>query len=398
MSGPLSGVTVVDLTANLMGPYCTMIMGDLGAEVVKVERLEGDTLRNVGPARHRGMGGIFLNLNRNKRSIALDISEPAGRGVLLRLAERCDVFVHSMRPQTMATLGLDQSEVRKVNAGVIYCGMYGFGQNGPYAGKAAYDDIVQGVSGHAAVQGSMTGVPQYVASAIADKTPGMTAAYAVLAALFHRERTGEGQDIDVPMFETMVANLMVEHTYGMMFEPAIGTAVYPRLTSAYRKPYPTRDGYVCFVVYTDEQWKKFFNSIGRSELIGDERFSDIGRRTENIDELYEIVSEMTKSRTTDEWREALDRLDIPVAPMNTPDQLVEDPHLATVGLFEMAEHPTEGTIRHTGVPVSFSRSPGEIRRCAPRLGADSVEILEESGYSEDEIADLISNMITVEGK
>lgn len=389
---------MLDLTAVLMGPYCTQLMGDMGAEVIKVERSDGDSTRYLGPSRHSGMAGVFLNVNRNKRSIVLDLKKPAGREVLLKLAQTCDVFVHSMRPQAMTRLGLTYEEINAVNESIIYCGTYGFGQNGPYSHKPAYDDMIQGVSGFAALQGRVAGEPQYIASVMADKVTGMAALYAILAALVHRERTGEGQAVDVSMFETMASFLLVEHIYGMAFEPPIGTAVYPRPTSPYRKPYPTTDGYICLLAYTDKQWARFFELAGRPDLIHDERFLDLPERTKHIDELYKLVSEILETRTTAEWLEALEKADIPSVPMNTPEELFRDPHLEKVGFFSLAEHPTEGTIRHTGIPVVLSKTPGRISRFAPRLGEHSIEILLEAGYSRDEIEGLIRDMVVVDGK
>lgn len=395
MSGPLSGIRVLDLTTVIMGPYCTQLMGDMGAEVIKVESPDGDTTRHTGPARHPGMAALFLNVNRNKRSIVLDLKKPPGRSALLRLAQTCDVFIYSMRPRTIAKLGLTYEEVRAVNESIIYCATFGFGQDGPYRHKPAYDDMIQGLSGFAALQGRAEGEPQYIKSVIADKTTGMAALYSILAALYHRERTGEGQAIDVPMFETMVAHLMVEHLYGMAFDPPLGPAVYPRTTSPYRKPYPTTDGYICILPYSDKHWMRFFELAGRPDLVHDKRIRDVSERTKHIDELYKLVSELTETRTTAEWLDTLDRADIPAVPMNTTEDLFHDPHLDAVGFFELAEHPTEGMIRHTAIPTTFSETPGEIARFSPRLGEHSVEILTEVGYDADEIEALLENMVTV---
>ncbi len=394
MTGPLSGLRVLDLTSVLLGPYCTLLLGDMGAEVIKVESPAGDITRYVGPARHPGMAANFLNLNRNKRSIVLDLKLPAGREAVLRLAQTCDLLVHNMRPQAMADLGLTYDEVRTVNERIVYCGAYGFSEQGPYRGKPAYDDMIQGVSGLAAVQAYVAGEPQYVASAVADRTAGLVTLSAILMALYHRERTGQGQAIEVPMFETIVFGLMLEHMYGKSFDPPLGSAVYPRTTSVHRKPYRTADGYVCAVIYTDRHWQRFFGLAGRPELASDERFRDVSARTQHIDELYAMVADVLKQRTTAEWLAALEQADIPAVPLNSPDSLLSDPHLQSIEFFPMVDHPSEGRVRTIRNPITFSRSPGSIGRLAPRLGQDSREVLREVGYGEHEIDALLDQGVT----
>lgn len=378
-----------------MGPYCTQLMGDMGADVIKVESPDGDGTRYIGPARNTGMGGVFLNLNRNKRSVVLDLKDERGREALLELARSCDVFIHSMRPQAMERLGLGYEEVRAVNESVIYCGACGFGAGGEYSHKPAYDDMIQGACGLAALQERVAGEPQYVASVVADKVTGMAALQSILAALYYRERTGRGQAVEVPMFETMVSFVLVEHLYGRSFEPAMDEAVYPRPASPHRKPYPTKDGHVSLLAYTDKQWSRFFEIASRPELAQDERFLSLAKRTKNIDELYRIVGEVTRARTTGEWLQSLDAADIPALPVNTTEDLLTDPHLEEVGFFELAEHPTEGTIRHTGVPTNFSETPGRIARYAPRLGEHSIEILSEAGM---DTTPFLRDGVTLDGR
>ncbi len=393
--GALSGIRVIDLTSVLMGPYCTMILGDLGADVIKVESPEGDTMRYVGPSRSAGMGSVFLNGNRNKRSVVLNLKHPQGREVLLKMIRQSDVFIHSLRPNAMEKLGLTYQELSKENPTLIYCGAYGFRKEGPYGTWPAYDDIIQGISGLAAAQGQMTGEPRYVAGVVADKTTGLTALYAVLAALFHRERTGEGQEVEVSMFETMVSFNLLEHLYGLTFQPPLGQAYYPRATSVFRKPYRTKDGYISVLVYKDKHWKSFFTMIGKPELLEDERFKDLQARTEHIHELYRLVEEALRTKTTHEWMDLLEKADIPVAPLHDVEGLLEDPHLREIGFFEQVEHSTEGTILHIGFPVRFSRTPAHTQRLAPRLGEHSVEVLREFGLQEEEIRQLIHEGVTL---
>ncbi|MEE8247775.1 MAG: CoA transferase, partial [Alphaproteobacteria bacterium] len=265
MSGPLEGIRVLDLTAYLLGPFGTQILGDLGAEVIKVEPPEGDIMRRLGPSRHDGMAAVFLNLNRNKRSIVLDLKRAAGREALLRLAVGADVFIHNMRPKAIAALDLGYAAVSAANPKIVYCGTYGYRHDGPYGDKPAFDDMIQGASGMAALVGRQSGEPGYVPTAFIDKTVGMAAAYAILAALFYRERSGEGQELEVPMLETMVQFIMVEHLYGLTFEPPLGGAGYPRMLAPQRRPYRTRDGHICILPYTDRQWRRFLELAGRPE-------------------------------------------------------------------------------------------------------------------------------------
>lgn len=397
MASPLDGVRVLDLTSVLSGPYCTRILGDMGADVIKVESPKGDITRRIGPKRHKNMAAVFLNCNRNKRSIVLDLKTDAGRAALLRIAAQCDVFVHNMRPQAIAKLGLSYEAVKEVNPRIVYAGIYGYRADGPLGNKPAYDDIIQGASGIASLQAHMSGEPTYVASDIADKITGIVASGAVIAALYHRERTGEGQFVEIPMFETMVSFSALEHLYGFVFEPPLGNAYYPRATSSHRKPYRTKDGYICPVIYLDKHWTKFFELSGCPELMTDPRFADIEARTQHIDQLYQIVEELLATRTTAEWLEIFEQADIPVSVLHTIEDLVNDPHLAHSEFFKVVRHPTEGWIRQTDVPVRFSKGDAGIRRLAPRLGEHSVEILTEFGFTPSEVAFLLENNITANG-
>ncbi|MFC5604344.1 CaiB/BaiF CoA transferase family protein [Sporosarcina koreensis] len=375
MKGPLDGIRVLDLTSVVMGPYCTLQLADMGADVIKVESATGDTTRYLGPSRNKGMGSIFLHLNRNKRSVVLDLKSDEGKGKLLELVKTSDVFVHSMRPQSMERLGLTYRNLVEVNDKIIYCGMYGFSKEGPYGERPAYDDIIQGAAGVAAAQGQMTGSPQYLSSLMADKTAGLIGVNAIVAALFSRERTGNGQEIEVPMFETIISYNMIEHMYGETFTPAIGSSFYARATSPFRKPYKTKDGHIGVLIYNDKQWEAFFGVSGHEELRNDTRFSDISERAANIDFVYETVERIMMERTTDEWLEIFETADIPCTRINNPEDLFTDPHLRATGFFKMVEHPTEGEIRTMKHPVNFSGTPVAIRSHAPRLGEHNTEIL-----------------------
>jgi len=397
MSGPLAGVRIVDLTTVLMGPYATQLLGDLGADIIKVEAPSGDNVRTIGAARHEGMSGIFLHCNRNKRSVVLDLKQPDGKAALLKLVETADVFIYNVRPQAMARLGLDYEALAAVNPRLVYVGVYGYGQGGPYAAKPAYDDLIQGAAGIPTLSlQAGSDVPRYAPLAMADRIVGMSAANAVSAALFHRERTGEGQRVDIPMFETMAAFVLGDHMTGATFEPPLGPAGYARLLNEHRKPYRTRDGHVCVLVYNDKQWQTFFAMIGQPDLMEkDPRFATIGKRTENIHELYRMVAEVMLTRTTAEWLDLLEQADIPVMPMNTIDSLLEDPHLNAVGFFQVVDHPSEGKTRQMAVPSTWSRTPPELSRHAPRFGQHSAEVLREAGYDETRIAALAAEGVTV---
>ncbi|HYH19552.1 MAG TPA: CoA transferase [Azospirillum sp.] len=400
MSGPLNGVRILDLTTVLMGPYATQILGELGADVIKVEPPQGDTVRGIGPMRHPGMGAIFLHANRAKRSIALDLKQPDGRQALLDLARTADVLIYNVRPQAMARLGLSYAEVAAVNPRIVYVGLFGYGQDGPYAAKPAYDDLIQGAVGIPTLFAASTGgEPRYVPATMVDRTVGLHAVYAVTAALFHRERTGQGQAVDVPMFETMTHFVQGDHMGGATFEPAAGPTGYPRLLAPQRRPYRTSDGYICALIYNDKQWRSFFELIGRPDVLdGDPRFADMDSRTRHIDELYGFVAEYLATRTTAEWMEALTRADIPVMRLHTLDSLLEDPHLTATGFFSVVEHPREGSIRSMAVPTRWSATPPAVERQAPALGEHSAEVLREAGYDDATIAALAERGVIREAR
>lgn len=396
MSGALDGVRVIDLTTVLMGPFATQLLGDMGADIMKVEPPSGDTTRALGPARHPGMGAGFLHVNRNKRSIVLDLKHPDGHAALLRLAETADVLIYNVRPQAMARLDLTWARLSAVNRRLLYVGVFGYGQDGPYAAKPAYDDLIQGAIGLPSLVAHVgDGTPRYVPIAIIDRTVGISAAMAVSAALYRREKTGLGQAIDIPMFETMVPYMLGEHLAGQTFEPPLGAPGYARMLARERTPYVTRDGYLCALIYTDGQWRSFCRMIGQPELVDtDPRLATIATRTAHVQALYGWVAEILLTRTTAEWLSRFDEADIPAIPLHTLDSLPDDPHLAAVGYFQHSRHPTEGPIREMRPASRWSESPAEIRRPAPRLGEHSAEILAEAGYAPREIADLLARGVS----
>ena len=398
MSGALTGFRILDLTSVAFGPYATQIAGDNGADVIKVESPAGDITRDIQPARNRGMGSFYLNANRNKRSVVLDLKKPAGRAALLRLMQDADVLVHSVRQDAMNRLGLGYEDCRGVNPKLIYVAAVGFRSDGPYAGKAAYDDIIQGLSGMVAMQALTTGEPRYVPSSIADKIASMHLAYAISTALLHRERSGEGQLVEVPMLECLVGFNLVEHAAGMLFDPPLGDPGYSRSRAPSRKPFATKDGHVCMLPYTQKHWQSFFRLVGRTEMIDDPRVTDPVRRSQSFDELYRMVAELVADWETEPLLRALDEADIPAGRVNGFADLFCDPQLTTTGFLGFREHPTEGRIAVTENPIGFSKSPGDIRRFAPQLGEHSVEVLRDAGYSDDEIARLVKDGVTVDGR
>ena len=367
-TGPLSGYRVLDLTTVVMGPAATQVLGDLGADVIKVEGPEGDSLRGIGPARHDGMGTLFLQSNRNKRSLVLDLKSEEGRARLLELAADADALMTNIRPSGMKRLRLDYPHVAEVNPAIVFCQMVGYGSDGPNAGQAVYDDLIQAASGVSGLFQAVDGQTRYAPLNICDRVTGLYAAIAVLSALVHRSATGEGQEIEVPMFETMTSFVTADNMGGRSFVPDLGPPGYRRLLSRFRGPYPTRDGHLALVVYTNRDWRRFTDLVGRPEILEDPRFQTQSTRTEHAEACGQFLSEVLPARTNDEWIPLLRQIDIPCSPVNTLEGLFEDPHLKAVGMFEEHDHPTEGRIRMTRFPMKFSRTPGGIRRLAPNLG------------------------------
>ena len=382
-SGPLAGVLVVDVTAMVFGPYCTQIMADMGADVIKIEPPEGDNTRYISVGPEPGMSGVFVNVNRGKRSVVLDLRSDEGKTALRALTLEADVFIHSMRSKAIGKLGFGYEQVAALNPRIIYTNCYGYGRRGPNRDLPAYDDTIQAECGIPAVQEQLTGEANYVGTIMADKVAGLTALYATMMALFHRERTGEGQEVEVSMFETMASFMLVEHANGAMFDPPLGPAVYPRTVAPNRRPYRTSDGYIAALIYNDKQWNAFINAV-QPPWAGD-LYATLERRARQIDTVYSLVAETLIQRTTGEWLALFRELEIPAAAMGTPAELFDNPHLNAVGLFETVDTPY-GKVRFPGVPTWFSRTPGRVAGPAPRLGADTAHVLEELGLAAPGVA------------
>jgi formyl-CoA transferase len=385
MSGPLAGVRVLDLTINVLGPVATQLLGDMGADVVKIEPPEGDSQRRTGQGRNHNMSPMFIGYNRNKRSVVLDLKKKPALDALLRLVDGADVFVHSMRPVAAERLGIGYTAISARNPRIIYGYGSGYRKDGPLAERPAYDDVVQGESGIAGLVARVSGEPRFAPLVLIDQLCGYILASAIGMALYHRERTGEGQEIQVPMFETAVSFVMHQHQWGRYFDPPVTTMGYGRVLSPSRKPYATKDGHVCVLAVSDDQWRRLLAAIDRAELADDPRFRTIDARTQNIDALYGILERQLKDRTTAEWRERFEKADIPNGPVRTLEDLFDDPYLNQTGFWRRHQHPSEGSCVDTAVPTYFSKSPGGIQRLTPRLGEHTHEVLAEAGFSADEI-------------
>lgn len=393
MAALLDGVRIVDMTSVLMGPYATQILADYGADVIKVEAPAGDTTRQVPPMRNPGMGTIYLHLNRNKRSLVLDLKREGALDALLKLLETADVFVSNVRPRALARLGLDNEVLSRINPRLVVASLVGFGQDGPYAADPAYEDLIQALTTvPSLLVAAGSEQPHYVPVAYNDRGVGQSAAIAILAALLERERSGQGQQIEIPMFETMVQNVMGDHLGGLTFEPPLGPPGYQRTLNKERRPYPTQDGHVCVIIYTDKHWQRFGEMIGRPRLLEeDPRFRDLTSRTVHAAAVYALIGETMPQRTTAQWLAAFREADIPAAPLHTLDSIMDDPHLKATGFFRRIEHPSEGAIHEMAIPSKWSRSQPSIRRHAPRLGEQSREVLREAGLAEAEIEALIAS-------
>jgi crotonobetainyl-CoA:carnitine CoA-transferase CaiB-like acyl-CoA transferase len=384
-TGPLAGIKVIDITTVVLGPYASQVLGDMGADVIKVETTAGDTTRYIGPSRTHGMGSYFAALNRNKRSLAIDLKKPAAIQALLRLIDQADVFVHNMRIGAASRLGLDYETLAKRNRRLIYACAGGFRKGSSLQEFPAYDDLIQGLSGIASLNAGPDGEPRYFPMVMVDKLTGANLASMIGMALFHRERTGEGQEVHVPMLETILSFALVEHLWhGTFNEPEKGVG-YPRVLSPHRRPYRTKDGYISVIAVSDRQWKKLFEAMGVPHLIDDPRFNSTQARTTHVDALYATLTEGMPVRTTAEWIAELQPADIPCGRAGTLADLFDDPYLKETGFFETVEHPIEGEALMTAVPARFSKSPPNTTRLWPTLGEHNREILREAGCSESEI-------------
>ncbi|MFT3852975.1 MAG: CoA transferase [Ilumatobacteraceae bacterium] len=395
--GPLAGVTVLDVTTTLLGPYCTLQLAQFGATVVKVESLSGDIGRQLTPGRSPDMSGLHLSLNRGKMSLAIDLKVPQARQALDSVVAGADVVVHNMRRRAAEHLHLDYESVRRIRPDVVHCAAYGFDVGGPYAERPAYDDIIQAAAGVATLQANVAGAPAYFSSAVVDKLCGVVATSAICAALFERRSTGRGQEIVVPMFETMAAFLLVEHLADATFVPELGPPGYPRVLSPYRNPYRTLDGYISVLLYTDEHWKRFFMAVEGEHPVDDPRFTSASGRAAHIDEVYGYIEPLFATRTTDDWMAALQAADVPCARVAGLDDLLHDPQLEAVGLFEHSEHPTEGMTRQPRLATSFGnhRGPSGLPP-APRLGEHSVAVLRQFGVPDGLVDELVATGAVVQ--
>ena len=394
-SGPLHGITVLDLTTMILGPVAGQYLGDLGADVIKLEPPEGDLTRYIGPERSPGMGAFFLGSNRNKRSIVVDIKQPRGRELLTKLVQRADVVLHSIRTSSSDKLGLSYEALAKINPRIVLCHVKGYSDHGAYAGQPAYDDVVQATSGLAMLQSVVAGQPRYVPSILADKVAAVHAAYAVLAALLHRERTGRGQQVNVPMMETMVAFNTIEHLWGAAFVPPLAPIGYVPVSTAARRPFKTRDGgYLCVLPYTDAHWARFCEVVGDPALTADARWSSHAARQRDQQGFWNEVGERVAKRDTQDWVDALSAADVPFGRVNSLDDLLVDPHLESIGFWQTMEHPTEGPLRVAQPPIDYTDSPAAVRCLAPRLGQDTADVLRELGLADDEIERLERDGVT----
>jgi crotonobetainyl-CoA:carnitine CoA-transferase CaiB-like acyl-CoA transferase len=385
-TGPLAGIRVIDVTSVVLGPYATQMLGDLGADVIKIEPKEGDSTRQIGPSRNPGMAAYFATLNRNKRSVVLDLKRPAAKQALLRLVETADVFVHNMRPGAAKRLGLDYPGLVAHNPRIVYASAAGFRKNSSARDDPAFDDLIQGMSGAAFLNAGPDGAPRYFPTVLVDKMTGLMLASMIGMALFHRERTGVGQQVHVPMMETMVGFLLVEHFWSGVFgEPEKGLG-YPRMLTPHRRPYATRDGFISVIALTHAHWSKLFAAMGRAELIEDPRFCSIAARSEHVDALYATLTEGMTQRTTAEWLAILRDADIPCGAANTLQDLMSNAYLRETGFFKAMQHPVDGKVVLPAIAPEFSASPPSVRRLWPTLGQHTEEVLRETGFSAAEIA------------
>lgn len=375
-TGPLDGVRVIDLSTVVMGPYAAQILGDLGADVIKIES-PADTVR-VGQYRTtRGMTPLNLNVNRNKRSVVLNLKDAAERDQALELVDTADVLITNMRPNALGRLGLTYDDVVRRNPGLVYAHAQGFRSDSDRAGDAAYDETVQASSGLVDIADRALGRPVYLPTILADKVSSLTIAYSVLAALLHRNSTGQGQRVEIPMTDTMIAFNLVEHLSGHVYEPAQGPTGFPLSMTKGHQAVRTKDGLACVIPYNPQNFRDFFAAAGRADLAADPRVNGEAIATEHHEALSALVDECASALTTAEWNEVCSKHSIPMAPVLELDHAHEDEYVREGHLLDTVEHPTEGAIRTVGIPVHFSATPGSIRRLAPVAGQDTADVLAE---------------------
>ncbi|WP_158890566.1 CaiB/BaiF CoA transferase family protein [Amycolatopsis anabasis] len=375
-AGPLDGVRVIDLSTVVMGPYAAQILGDLGADVVKIES-PSDTVRNGSYHRSPGMTALSLNVNRNKRSVALNLKDETDHQRALELIGAADVLITNMRPGALSRLRLSYDDLAERNPGLVYAHAQGFRGDSDRAGHAAYDETIQASSGLVDVANRALGKPVYLPTILGDKVSSLTIVYSVLAALVHRNKTGAGQYVEVPMTDTLIAFNLVEHLAGRVFEPPLGPSGFPLSLSPGHRAVATKDGLACVIPYNPQNFRDFFAAAGRPDLAADPRVNgEVIDRADN-DALAELIADCAPALTTDEWAEVCAKHSIPMAPVLELDRADEDPYVAEGHLLDVVEHPTEGPIRTVGIPVRFSATPGSIRRLAPRPGQDTEEVFAE---------------------
>ena len=374
--GPLSGIRILDLTTVVMGPFSTQVLGDLGADIIKVESVAGDSMRMVGPMRSSLMGSIFLHLNRNKRSIVLDLKSEEGRLACLALAAESDILIFNSRPASMKRMGLSYEAVQEVNPQIVYLGAYGFGEDGPYAGRPAYDDLIQGMVGMGRLyEENSSHEPRYAPLTLADRVMGLHVAIAGLAAVIEARESGQGQSIEVPMFEGMAQFVLGDHLGGRTFDFDSGDVGYQRLLTTHRRPYQTKDGYISLLIYNDKHWYSFLKAIGRHDLLKNSIFESHSIRADNIDQVYSFVSNVVAQKTTEEWLVLFQECDIPSAPLYSVEDLMKDDHIKATKQIISLEHPTEGLIQTTAPVGKYSRTPLGIHKHAPNLGEHTEEVI-----------------------
>jgi len=393
----LAGIRVVEVGSVVLGPFAAGVLAEMGAEVIKIEPLDGDSTRTMGTIQHSGMGSFFMGVNRGKRSIALDIRKPAGYQALCAIVGQADVFLHNTRFDSAEKLGIDYARLSALNPGLIYCATYGYGARGRNAKRAAYDDVIQAGAGIAALKEQIDGVPSYAPTILADKTTALFVVIGIMGALMERAATGRGKQMEVAMLETLAYFMSVEHLTGQTFVPARGKAGYVRLLSKNRRPHRTKDGYLAVMPHNDKQWKKFFTLVGRPDIITDPRFAEREVRARNTDALYEEVGKILPERTCAEWTELFIKNDVPFGPVTSLDELVTDGHMEDVGFWHLFDHPTEGKIRVPAFPVRDGGPDGDATPAAiaPTLGQHTGEVLREAGYSQADIEQLLKDGVIV---
>ena len=396
--GSLAGIRVLEIASMILGPLAGQYLGDLGADVIKLEPPEGDLTRAIGPRRSPLMGSFFLSSNRSKRSIVVDLKTAEGQDILRRLLKDTDVLLHSLRTPAANKLGLDYATLAQANPRLVYCHVTGYSDEGAYAGRPAYDDIGQAAAGLAQLQTAVAGQPRFMPTILADKVGGLHAAIGILAAIAHRAVTGQGQQVEVPMFESLVSFNMAEHQWGYCFEPPLGPMGYQPVSTASRRPYKTKDGYLALLPYSDANWRSLFELAGEPQLMDDPRFATFAARQKHFREVWDEVERQAARKTNAEWLALLSKADIPFSVVNTLEDLTRDPHLESVGFWSIAEHPTEGMLRFATSPVDLRASPMRMTRMQPRLGQHSAEILRECGYDEPSIASLTAAGGACKGK